>query len=144
MSVQCTDRHLIFGSAVLPSLCRAFFLQCFRNITWLPLSCSSAQAGVTSPRHPLWALRALRLALSMLTGGTQCPSELGMRASCLKWPSGKDGRNRPHCLKSPCLAPPSPRAFGGTDSPSSLGAAPGISPGQKLCREWMQLVFGYL
>ena len=84
-SVRCRDCHLIFGSAVLPSLCRAFFLQCSRNITWLPLSCSSAQAGVTCPRHPVWALRALRLVLSMVTcWEMQCPSELGMRASCLK------------------------------------------------------------
>lgn len=119
-SIQQWGRHLVCGPAVLPIFCRA------------PLV-----PGPGKFRED------------------QCPTELGWRAACQR----RRQRTSRRALRPPQSGPipwasgaglcslPSPASgkwgtrrqsihSGGPESPSSLGAAPGVSPGENLCPEW--------
>lgn len=85
----------------------------------------------------------------------QCPTELGRRAACQQrrqrtsWPALCPPQSGPIpwasgaglcSLPSPASGKRGTRRqsihSGGPESPSSLGAGPGVSPGENLCPEW--------
>lgn len=119
-SIQQWGRHLACGPAVLPIFCRA------------PLV-----PGPGKFRED------------------QCPTELGRRAACQRrrqrtsWPALRPLQSGPIpwasgaglcSLPSPASGKRGTRRqsihSGGPESPSSLGAGPGVSPGENLCPEW--------